>query len=118
MDPKGERIIKSNNTIIEEAMNVVINKSDIAICKKQKTKKQHYTRIRKPNGETHNYKYLPACQSDLVKGTLLDTDALFLLLTFEKQIPFRFSMDCLHEKVICNISGTYSPGSKRTFGIC
>jgi len=123
MDPKGERIIKSNNTIIEEEMNVVLNKSYIAICKKtnRQKKKQKNTpnaRIRKPNGETHNYKYLPVCQSDLVKGTLLDTDALFLLLTFEKQIPFRFSMDCLHEKVICNTSGTYSPGSKRTFGIC
>lgn len=37
MDPKGERIIKSNNTIIEEAMNVVSTKSDIAICKKTQT---------------------------------------------------------------------------------
>lgn len=36
MDPKGERIIKSNNTIIEEAMNVVSTKYDIAICKKHK----------------------------------------------------------------------------------
>lgn len=110
-DPKGERIIKSNNSIIEEARNVVLTKSDIAICKKHKHTDQEAQ-------WRYLYKYLPVCQSDLVKGTLLAMDALFLLLTFEKQIPFRFSMDWLHEKVICNISATYSPGSKRTFGIC
>lgn len=34
MDPKGERIIKSNNNITEEAMNVVLNKSNYSHKKK------------------------------------------------------------------------------------
>lgn len=48
MDPKGERIIKSNNTIIEVTMNVVSTKSDIAICKKHKHTDQE------AEWETHN----------------------------------------------------------------
>lgn len=43
MDPKGERVIKSNNTIIGEAMNVVSNKSDYShMQKKNNPKNQKY----------------------------------------------------------------------------
>lgn len=60
-------------------MNVVLSKSVIPICKKCMDQETEWR-------NTQLYKYLPVWQSDLVKGTLLARDALFLLLRFEKQI--------------------------------